>query len=196
MSRMVRSGLRDGPLRPSKMEGPTSNEYLPPLCTRVNVCAEPPGLMCDSSTATFEPYSADMAPQARPPMPEPMTMTSYSSLRSSPPRPLPVPLYVGLSYPVSWDMSYEKVMTLSRFVSLIWSTLSPVLRSMSCCMRIAAGDAAIDIIAWRCAASGAATKPYDAAAIDSMLYAKGQSGGLRIFDRLPSPRVDLGPRAR
>lgn len=71
------------------MDGPTSNEYLPPLCIREKVCAEPPGLMWLSSTHTLSPYLAVNAPHARPPMPLPMTTTSYSP--SSPPCPLPVP---------------------------------------------------------------------------------------------------------
>ena len=74
---------------PSKIDGPTSKLYLPPLCIRLKVCAEPPGLMWLSSTSTLCPYLAEIAPQARPPMPLPMTMMSYSP--SSPLRPLPVP---------------------------------------------------------------------------------------------------------
>jgi hypothetical protein len=105
----MRSGLYEGLSRPSKIDGPTSKEYLPPLCMREKVCAEPPTLMWLSSTQTLSPYLAVSAPHARPPMPEPITTTSYSP--SSPPRPLPVPGYVGFSYFESSDMSYENVIT-------------------------------------------------------------------------------------
>ena len=37
----------EGASRPSKIEGPTSKEYLPPLCMRVNLGAKPAGLMFD-----------------------------------------------------------------------------------------------------------------------------------------------------
>lgn len=105
----MRSGLYEGLSRPSKIDGPTSKEYLPPLCMREKVCAEPPTLMWLSSTQTLSPYLAVSAPHARPPMPEPITTTSNSP--SSPPRPLPVPGYVGFSYFGSSDMSYENVIT-------------------------------------------------------------------------------------
>merc|ERR1719223_1946367 len=67
------------------------------------------------------PYLADSAEHARPPIPDPMTMMSYSP--SSPDMPFPVPGYVGFSYAGSIDMSYAKVMTLSREVSSVWATL-------------------------------------------------------------------------
>merc|ERR1719443_2365944 len=74
-----------------------------------------------SRQRTRLPYLADNAEQARPPIPDPMTMMSYSP--SSPDIPFPVPGYVGFSYAGSIDISYEKVMTLSREVSSVWATL-------------------------------------------------------------------------
>ncbi len=89
MSKIIRSGLRLGLSKPSKIDGPTSKLYFPPLCIRLNVCALPPHLMCDSKTSTLSPYLAERAPQARPPIPLPITTTSYSP--PSPDSPLPVP---------------------------------------------------------------------------------------------------------
>ena len=86
--------------------------------------------MCDSITITLSPYLAEIAPHARPPMPLPMTTTSYSP--SSPPSPLPVPGYVGFSYFGSSDMSYENVMTSSRFVSVVCATFLSGVNRSSC----------------------------------------------------------------
>mmetsp|Transcript_16188 Transcript_16188/g.50744 ORF Transcript_16188/g.50744 Transcript_16188/m.50744 type:complete len:258 (-) Transcript_16188:301-1074(-) len=99
----MRSGFSDGLSRPSKIDGPTSNEYFPPSATRENVCAEPPILMCDSSTIVFDPYLALSEPHASPPIPDPITTTSYSPL--SPDIPSPVPLYTGFSYTRSRSVS-------------------------------------------------------------------------------------------
>mmetsp|Transcript_8269 Transcript_8269/g.9621 ORF Transcript_8269/g.9621 Transcript_8269/m.9621 type:complete len:285 (+) Transcript_8269:1311-2165(+) len=123
VSKIIRNGFKLGLSNPSKMEGPTSNEYFSPLCTRVKVCAEPPTLICDSNTNTFDPYFADNAPQVNPPIPDPITITSYSSVPSvlPPDIPFPVPGYVGFSYFCSVDISYENVMTFSREVSSVWA---------------------------------------------------------------------------
>ena len=83
-----------------------------------------------SSTRTFSPYLALSAPHASPPMPLPITTTSYSP--SSPPSPLPVPGYVGFSYFGSSDMSYENVMTSSRFVSSVCATFLSGVNRSSC----------------------------------------------------------------
>mmetsp|Transcript_6916 Transcript_6916/g.17060 ORF Transcript_6916/g.17060 Transcript_6916/m.17060 type:complete len:352 (-) Transcript_6916:525-1580(-) len=89
MSKIILNGLSEGRSSPSKMLGPTSKLYFPPSCMRLNVWALPPTLMWLSRHSTREPYFAERAEHASPPMPDPMTMMSYSP--ASPDRPLPVP---------------------------------------------------------------------------------------------------------
>ena len=76
----MRSGLKLGFSRPSQMLGPTSKLYTPPSAPLASkLCRQPPGRSCDSSTLTEQPYLASMAPHERPPTPEPITTTSYTS---------------------------------------------------------------------------------------------------------------------
>lgn len=75
----------------------------------------------------MSPYLADMAPHDNPPIPDPITITSYSP--SFPDRPFPVPGYVGFSYFGSVDMSYWNVITLSRAVSSVCRTLAAFIES-------------------------------------------------------------------
>mmetsp|Transcript_91030 Transcript_91030/g.166870 ORF Transcript_91030/g.166870 Transcript_91030/m.166870 type:complete len:243 (-) Transcript_91030:162-890(-) len=69
-----RNGLKEGLASPLHNDGPLSKVYP----DRSNECAAPPGMLCASHTKVRLPYLLASEPAERPPMPEPMTMTSYS----------------------------------------------------------------------------------------------------------------------